>query len=86
MFHLSHAKRSLGIFTMLEAIRYSRDLGCRYYYPGYAYEEPSFYDYKKNFTGLEALDWRRGWRPWRRLTTGTQEPAAELIETENRTR
>ena len=79
MFHLSHAKRSLGIFTMLEAIRYSHDLGCRYYYPGYAYEEPSFYDYKKNFTGLEALDWRRGWQPRRRQPTSTQEPAAELI-------
>ncbi|MGH9768794.1 MAG: GNAT family N-acetyltransferase, partial [Blastocatellia bacterium] len=37
MFEPSESKRSLGIYTMLEAIRYSRELGCRYYYPGYAY-------------------------------------------------
>jgi arginine-tRNA-protein transferase len=65
MFGLRYSRRSLGIFTMLEAIRYSGELGCRYYFPGYAYEEPSFYDYKKNFTGLEYLDWRRGWLPLR---------------------
>jgi leucyl-tRNA---protein transferase len=63
MFDLRESRRSLGIFTMLEAIRYSRELQCRYYYPGYAYREPSFYDYKKNFTGLDYLDWQRGWLP-----------------------
>ena len=57
-------KRSLGIFTMLRAIEYSRELGCRYYYPGYAYREPSVYDYKKNFAGLEYLDWEVGWKPY----------------------
>jgi|SRR5215813_4308922 len=61
MFDLDEAKRSLGIFTMLEAIRYSAELGCRYYYPGYAYFEPSVYDYKKNFNGLEYFDWQKGW-------------------------
>jgi len=55
-------KRSLGIYTMLRAIEYSRELGCRYYYPGYAYREPSVYDYKKNFAGLEYLDWDYGWK------------------------
>ena len=62
MFDPLESKRSLGIFTMLEAIRYSRELGCRYYYPGYAYHESSFYDYKKNFSALEYLDWENGWR------------------------
>ncbi len=66
MFDPSESKRSLGIFTMLEAIRYSRDLGCRYYYPGYAYREPSHYDYKKNFSGSEYYDWRGGWKPLER--------------------
>ncbi len=56
-------KRSLGIFTMLRAIEYSRELGCSYYYPGYAYRESSVYDYKKNFAGLEYLDWEAGWKP-----------------------
>lgn len=64
MFEPSESKRSLGIFTMLEAIRYSRELGCRYYYPGYAYREPSVYDYKKNFAGSEYYDWREGWKPF----------------------
>jgi len=57
-------KRSLGIFTMLRAIEYSRELGCRYYYPGYAYREESMYEYKKNFAGLEYLDWEAGWKPY----------------------
>jgi arginyl-tRNA--protein-N-Asp/Glu arginylyltransferase len=63
MFEPTHARRSLGIFTMLEAIRYSRARGCRHYYPGYACVEPSVYDYKKNFVGLEHYDWRGSWRP-----------------------
>jgi arginine-tRNA-protein transferase len=55
------SQRSLGIFTILSAIERSRALGCIYYYPGYAYREPSMYDYKKRFTGLEALNWEGGW-------------------------
>lgn len=62
MFALEESKRSLGIFTMLKAIRYSLELGCTYYYPGYAYFEPSVYDYKKNFNGLEYLDWQSDWK------------------------
>jgi leucyl-tRNA---protein transferase len=66
MFEPSESKRSLGVFTMLEAIRHSRDLGCKYYYPGYVYLEPSFYDYKKNFAGSEYYDWKDGWKPFTR--------------------
>ena len=57
-------KRSLGILMMLHSIRFSRERGCRYYYPGYAYREPFSYDYKKNFSGLEYLDWSKGWQPY----------------------
>ena len=57
-------KRSLGILMMLHSIRFSRERGCRYYYPGYAYREPFSYDYKKNFRGLEYLDWAKGWQPY----------------------
>jgi leucyl-tRNA---protein transferase len=62
IFEPEEHKRSLGIYTMLRAIEYSRALGCRYYYPGYAYREQSVYDYKKNFAGLEYLDWEAGWK------------------------
>lgn len=65
-FEPSEHKRSLGIFTMLYAIEHSRALNCRYYYPGYAYRESSMYDYKKNFAGLECLDWTAGWQPFAR--------------------
>lgn len=64
MFDPTESRRSLGIFTMLEAIAYSKQLHCRYYYPGYAYREPSVYDYKKNFAGLEAFDWQGNWQPF----------------------
>jgi arginine-tRNA-protein transferase len=60
-FEPKESRRSLGILTMLRAIEYSRSLGARYYYPGYAYREPSMYDYKKKFSGLEFLDWDSGW-------------------------
>ncbi|HEV3469839.1 MAG TPA: GNAT family N-acetyltransferase [Pyrinomonadaceae bacterium] len=63
MFDPAESRRSLGIFTMLEAIRYSRARGRRHYYPGYACLEPSVYDYKKNFAGLEHFDWRGTWHP-----------------------
>lgn len=64
MFEPEEHKRSLGIFTMLKAIEYSQSLGCEHYYPGYAFREPSVYDYKKNFAALEYLDWTSGWRPY----------------------
>jgi arginyl-tRNA--protein-N-Asp/Glu arginylyltransferase len=63
-FEPSEHKRSLGILTMLRAIGHSQSLGCRYYYPGYAYRETSMYDYKKKFSGLEYLDWTAGWRKY----------------------
>ncbi len=64
IFDPSEARRSLGILMMLHSIRLSVEQGCRYYYPGYAYWEPFAYDYKKRFSGLEYLDWHRGWEPY----------------------
>jgi leucyl-tRNA---protein transferase len=66
MFHPDYSTRSLGILTMLLEIQYSMRRGCSYYYPGFAYKEPSFYDYKKRFNQLEAYDWQ-GWQPYPRL-------------------
>lgn len=65
MFEPEESKRSLGVFMILQAIRHSRELGCRYYHPGYAYRGPSFYDYKKNFAGLESYDWQTGWNSYK---------------------
>lgn len=73
MFEPEESKRSLGIFMILEAIRHSRELGCRYYYPGYAYRGPSFYDYKKNFSGLEVYEWEKGWKPYHQDEGATEE-------------
>ena len=61
MFDPSESRRSLGVYTILLAVERSRRLGCRHYYPGYACREPSPYDYKKNFAGLEEYDWRGRW-------------------------
>jgi len=73
MFEPEESKRSLGIFMILEAIRHARELGCRYYYPGYAYRGPSFYDYKKNFSGLEVYEWECGWKPYHQDEGATEE-------------
>ncbi|MCX7997852.1 MAG: hypothetical protein N3A69_02720 [Leptospiraceae bacterium] len=70
MFDLEYSKRRLGIYTMLLEIQYSIENGKKYYYPGYAYDKSSFYDYKKTFHGMEYLDWReKKWLPFPRLTT-----------------
>lgn len=61
MFEPSITDRSLGIFTMLKEIEYSIETGCEFYYQGYAYQGPSFYDYKKRFRGTEAFDWYDNW-------------------------
>jgi len=77
MFEPSESKRSLGIFTMLEAIRHSRELGYEYYYPGYAYHESSVYDYKKNFAGSEYYDWNESWMPFMRGESAEQTEITE---------
>lgn len=64
MFEPEESQRSLGVFMILQSIQHSAELNCRYYYPGYAYRGQSFYDYKKNFAGLEAYDWQTGWQPF----------------------
>lgn len=64
VFEPEYEKHSLGIFTMLKEIEHCRDSGLRWLYPGYATQEPSAYDYKKQFRGTEYLDWKSGeWLP-----------------------
>ena len=64
MFEPEAAPRSPGIFTMLMEIAFARRTGRRFLYPGYATLEPSHYDYKKSFAGLQAYDWPSGeWHP-----------------------
>jgi len=61
MFDTRESSRSLGIFTMLLVIDYASKNGKTFYYPGYAYEGNSFYDYKKRFSALETFDWNGDW-------------------------
>ena len=64
MFDLAESKRSLGIYTMILEIQYAIEKKKKYYYPGYAYEKPSFYEYKKKFDNVEFYDWQSGlWLP-----------------------
>ncbi len=63
IFEPEESRRSLGTLLILEGIRYSRSLGCRFYYPGYAYHAPSSLDYKKRFAGAEYYVWEEDiWR------------------------
>jgi arginine-tRNA-protein transferase len=65
IFEPEEKKRSLGIFTMLLEIDFAIKSGKNFYYQGYAYQESSFYDYKKRFSGLEAYNWETG--KWERF-------------------
>lgn len=62
-FDLEEGSRSLGILLMLKAIEWASSRRMAYYYPGYAFIEPSFYDYKKQFAATESFDWRGNWMP-----------------------
>ncbi|MFM8393004.1 MAG: arginine-tRNA-protein transferase, partial [Acidobacteriota bacterium] len=64
-FEPDESARSLGIYLILSGIEYAKRLQLKYYYPGYAYREPSFYDYKKRFQALEAYDWEGRWGPFK---------------------
>lgn len=59
MFDPVESRRRLGIATLLWEIESAREASCRWLYHGYAYREPSHYDYKKGFSGLEWYDWER---------------------------
>jgi len=65
VFEPEAAWRSLGTFTMLLELQFACEAGFEFLYPGYATQEPSAYDYKKQFTGLEWLDFATG--EWREL-------------------
>lgn len=65
MFDPAFNKKSLGIYTMLLEIDYSKEQGFDYLYPGYAFREQSFYDYKKNFHPAEYYNWdEERWLPY----------------------
>jgi leucyl-tRNA---protein transferase len=64
MYDLTESKRSLGIYTMILELEYAISRRKKHYYPGYAFEQPSFYDYKKKFKNVEFYDWRNEiWQP-----------------------
>ncbi|MBD3408691.1 MAG: arginine-tRNA-protein transferase [Ignavibacteriales bacterium] len=64
MFDLAESRRRLGVATALMEIARAMELGKRRYYLGYAYWGESFYDYKKQFAGLEYYNWRGTWAPY----------------------
>jgi arginine-tRNA-protein transferase len=61
MFDLNYSKRSPGLHTLLAEILYAMEHQKQYVYLGYAYDVPSYYDYKKQFNGLECYDWEGNW-------------------------
>ncbi len=60
-FDTDYSKRSPGLHTLLEEIRYAQTHTKRYVYLGYAHDIASHYDYKKQFNGLEYYDWEGNW-------------------------
>lgn len=65
IFEPDAARRSPGIFTLLQEIEFARAAGRRFLYLGYATIEPSHYDYKKRFHCLQRFDWLGNWLPLR---------------------
>lgn len=67
VFDPGYSSRSLGVFLILVSIKWSQERGKSLYYPGYAYLEPSHYDYKKRFSALEEYNWIE-WKQRERFT------------------
>ncbi len=67
MFDPEFSKQSPGLHTLLEEINYSCKHNKKYLYLGYAYQESSYYDYKKKFNGLEVYDWAGNWKDFKRV-------------------
>jgi arginine-tRNA-protein transferase len=63
VFDPCQSRRRLGIYTMLVELQHAMEAGYDFYYSGYATVEPSCYDYKRHFAGLEFYDWQGRWRP-----------------------
>ena len=61
-FDPAESRRSLGTATMLWELLIARRAGKQWHYPGYCYEEPSIYDYKRSFTPMDRYDWE-DWKP-----------------------
>ena len=61
IFEPDAAWRSPGILTLLMEIEFARSTRRRFLYLGYATFEPSHYDYKKRFHGLQRFDWLGNW-------------------------
>lgn len=61
IFDTDYADRSPGLHTLLEEINFAQAHGKQYVYLGYSHKVSSYYNYKKNFNGLEAYDWQGNW-------------------------
>lgn len=61
MFDPDYSKYSPGLHTLLCELNYCTENQKKYLYTGYAYREPSAYDYKKKFSAVEEYDWEGNW-------------------------
>ncbi|NJO03167.1 MAG: arginine-tRNA-protein transferase [Bacteroidia bacterium] len=61
MFDPAYAQRSPGLHTLLAEIIYAIERRKAYLYTGYAFREPSHYDYKKKFRATQFYDWQGNW-------------------------
>jgi arginine-tRNA-protein transferase len=49
LYDKTYANRSLGSFTILKEIEFAKQLGCKYYYPGYVLDDLKVFAYKLEF-------------------------------------
>lgn len=60
IFDPAFSKRGLGTLTLLKEIEIAQFNHKHFLYHGFATPKPSLYDYKKNFTAIQCLDWHTG--------------------------
>ena len=56
MFHPDYAQYSLGFYTMLAEVKYAKEMGMKYYYPGYVVHQYPKFDYKLRIGAMDYFD------------------------------
>ncbi len=61
-YDLGYGRYALGILMILKCLEFCQNQGKIFYYLGYATQESSAYDYKKQFKATEFYDWQGNWQ------------------------
>ena len=79
VYHPDYKRWSLGYCTMLLEALWARDMGLRWFYPGYVFDRPSLFDYKLRLGPMRYRTPRGRWAAWSHYNS-SETVAFQLLE------